>query len=90
MSITRKEEKILSAGLLGLAALMIAYTVSPASAQPAPGCRATQPVYTSDYKPVGSWEATLTPGDEVNLPDGDVATCLRDRQGNSQLDIEQP
>lgn len=65
-----------------------AYTVAQGSAAPAPGtCTATQPVYSNnDDKLIGSWQATLTVGQEVFLPDEDVATCQKD----GTLDVEQP
>lgn len=50
-------------------------------------CNASQPVYSNnDYQRVGTYDVTLAPGQEVFLPDADVATCLK----NGQLDIAQP
>lgn len=70
------------------AAGVSAYTVTQGSAAPAPGtCAATQPVYSNnDNQQVGTWQATLTVGQEVFLPDEDVATCQKD----GTLDVEQP
>lgn len=74
---------VITLAVAGVIATAIASTVS---ATPAPGCHLTQPVYTNgDYKLIGTWQATLPAGEEVNLPDDDVATCTA-----HGLDIEQP
>lgn len=58
---------------LPLAALGLGYAVAyPAS--PA-GCRATQPVYSTSYQKIGTWQATIPTGQSAVLPDGDQATC---------------
>jgi hypothetical protein len=42
---------------------------------PPAGCPLTQPVYSADYKDIGTWQVTLERGQSVTLPDGDTATC---------------
>lgn len=87
----RKTRLSACAGLLAITAatgygLDILTEQPSAHAQPVT-CAASQPVYTdNDYRLVGSWQAALTAGQEVLLPDGDVATCLPD----GTLDIAQP
>ena len=56
---------------LGVATIAIALIVP---VQPK-GCHATQPVYSSSYQRIGTWEVTLPAGQSVTLPDGDTATC---------------
>ena len=74
---------------VGPTATMAGGSMPPAAASAAaPGtCAATQPVYSNnDNQQVGTWQATLTVGQEVFLPDEDVATCQKD----GTLDVEQP
>ncbi len=91
LRVTRRRALLLTGSLVllsGVTAGTVYAATQPAHAQkPAVTCRATQPVYTdNDYKLAGSWQVTLQPGQEVFLPDSDVATCLP----NGTLDVEQP
>lgn len=85
----RKSTKVLAAATLTVAAAgaaVLAVTI-PGSASPATGCPGlSQPVYSNNGNVlIGTWNASLPLGDEVFLPDGDVATCTR-----AGLDVEQP
>lgn len=96
MSMSRKTRRILTAtavtaglglGVTGVTTYAVAQSRGTAIHLPAGTCRATQPVYTDNTDQlVGTWIVTLRPGQEVFLPDSDVATCLRD----GTLDVEQP
>jgi hypothetical protein len=61
--------------LIAIAAIVTG-TIVPSSS-PMPSCHADQPVYSSAYQLVGSWQVTLPLGQSVTLPDGDTATCTR-------------
>lgn len=45
----------------------------------AAACHLSQPVYAGTMR-VGSWHATLHPGQSVLLPDGDTASCTGPEQ----------
>jgi hypothetical protein len=93
LRITRRRALLLTGSLVLLSGATAGTTYAVAQSRgtaihlPAGTCRATQPVYTDNTDQlVGTWVVTLKPGQEVFLPDSDVATCLRD----GTLDVEQP
>jgi len=64
----------------GLAAGTTAATWGQGAPKAPVTCRASQPVYTTDYIMVGDWRVALFPGQHVTLPDGDNAVCGSDGQ----------
>lgn len=86
MRISRRAAAAITLVVAGLTAGSAAYAVAqPGGAHGA--CHVSQVVYSSnDGQPVGTWSATLAPGQEVFEPDAMVATCL----ANGALDVTQP